>query len=80
MFQSQMVPSNLDDSQMMTLRLKSGCHIRFEVDTGAQCNILLLEVYKKATKDVALVHITPKPSHITAYGGTTLPVVRTMPL
>ena len=38
----------LDDSQFVTLRLKSGNHIRFQVDTGAQCNIVPLEVYKKA--------------------------------
>ena len=34
-------------------------------------------MYKKTAKYVALVHITPKPSHIMAYGGTTLPVVGT---
>ena len=35
-------------------------------------------MYNKGPKDVALVHITPKPFHITAYGGTTLPVVGTV--
>ena len=70
--------ATLDDSQVVTLRLESGCHIRFQVDTGAQCNVLPLELYKKATKDVFLTNVTPIQSRITAYGGTTLPVVGTV--
>ena len=68
----------LDDSQFVTLRLKSGNHIRFQVDTGAQCNVVPLKVYKKATKDVTLACVTPSHSRITAYGGDTLPVVETV--
>ena len=50
---------NLDDSQLVTLRLESGCHIRFQVDTGAQCNVVPLGIYKKATKDTQLKQVTP---------------------
>ncbi len=48
------------------------------MDTGAQCNVLPLKVYKKATKDMALALVTHARSPITAYGGSTLPVVGTV--
>ena len=52
--------ASVDDSQLVTLQLtESGGHIRFQVDTGAQCNVVPLGVYKKATKDAALVNISP---------------------
>ena len=66
---------NVDDSQLITMRLASSSHIRFQVDTGAQCNVLTLEIYKRATKDWGLIHVTPSRMNITAYGGTKLPVV-----
>ena len=46
--------------------------MRFQVDTGAQCNVI---PYKKACKDPKLVRATPVKTTIQAYGGTTLPVV-----
>ena len=70
-----MAAVSLDDSQLVTLKLESGNYLRFQVDTGAQCNVIPLELYKKATKDTKLAHVTPLRSQITAYGGTTLPVV-----
>ena len=65
----------LDDSQLVTLRLESSSHIRFQADTGAQCNVVPLEIYKKATKDLSLTQMTAAQTRITAYGGTVLPVV-----
>ena len=65
----------LDDSQFVTLRIKTGGFIRFQVDTGAQCNVLPLDTYKEATGDRALREVTPTNSRVTAYGGATLPVV-----
>ena len=38
----------LDDSQFVTLCVKSGSFIRFQVDTGAQCNVLPLATYRDA--------------------------------
>ena len=61
----------------VTVKLESGNHIRFEADTGAQCNVLPLVIYKKATKDEQLNNVTPVQSKIRAYGGTALPVVGT---
>ena len=38
-----------DESQFVTLKVESGNYIRFQVDTGAQCNVLPVETYKKQT-------------------------------
>ena len=54
----------LDDSQFITLRIKSGSYIRFQVDTGAQCNVLPLDTYKKATGDNTLRLITPTNTEV----------------
>lgn len=47
------------------------------MDTGAQCNVLPLMMYK-VTKDYKLAKATLCRSHITAYGGTTPPVIGTV--
>ena len=73
-FPTQIAAVGLDDSQFVTLKLKLGIFLRFQVDTGAQCNIIPLALYKQATKDHKLMQITPGKSQITAYGGATLPV------
>ena len=77
-FHTHTSTASLDDSQTVTLRLDSGSHIRFQVDTGAQCNVVPLGVYKKATSDTALAQVCPSRMTITGYGGTTLPVVGTV--
>ena len=74
-FPTEVAAVSLDDSQLVTLKLESGNYLRFQVDTGAQCNVIPLELYQKATKDTKLAHVTPLKSQITAYGGATLPVV-----
>ena len=76
-FQTHVATATLDDSQLVTLRLNSGSHIRFQLDTGAQCNVVPLGIYKKATGDQKLKNVIPSRTHITAYGGATLPVVGT---
>ena len=68
----------LDDSQMVTFQLESGCYFCFQVNTGEQCNVLPVMLYKKATKDYKLANTAWEKSHITLYGGTTLPVVGTI--
>ena len=74
-YHTQVSVASLDDSQLVTLRLESGNYLRFQVDTGAQCNVIPLALYKKACKDPKLVRATPVKTTIQAYGGTTLPVV-----
>ena len=77
-FPLEALAATLDDTQFVTLRVESGSHIRFQVDTGAQCNVVPIEIYKKATRDMALNQVIPTNTRITAYGGTTLPVVGTV--
>ena len=48
-----------DDSQLATLKLESGHYLWFQPDTGAQCNVVPLHLYKKATKDFDLRNVTP---------------------
>ena len=39
----------IPDSSLVTLKVLSGNFIRFEIDTGARCNVLPIHIYKKAT-------------------------------
>ena len=59
--------SEIDDSQLVTLKLESGKYLRFQVDTRAQCNVVPLELYKKATMDQKLTQLMPASQKITAY-------------
>ena len=52
------------DSSLVTLKVLSGNFIAFEVDTGARCNVLPIHIYKKATGDFDLEHVTPSKSSI----------------
>ena len=49
----------LDDSQLVTVKLESGSFIRFQPDTGAQCNVIPLNIYRKASKDSKLEKVRP---------------------
>ena len=64
-----------DDSQLVTLTLESGYYLLFLPDTGAQCNVVPLHLYKKATKDFDLCRVTPVNTAIISYGGTSIPVL-----
>ena len=48
------------------------------MDTGAQCNVIPLNVYRKATKDYSLQNIVLSQQKIIAYGGSTIPVCGTV--
>lgn len=62
----------LDDSQLVMLKLKSGNYLPFLL--GAQCTIILVELYGKATKDYELEQATPLNTHLKAYRGSKLTV------
>ena len=79
-FPTEISALGVDDSQLVTVQLESGNYLRFQVDTGAQCNVIPLQLYQQAAKDHNLTHVTVTNSRITAYGGTTLPVVGTVAL
>ena len=64
-----------DDSQLVTLTLESGYYLLFLPDTGAQCNVVPLHLYKKTTKDFDLGRVTPVNTAIISYGGTSIPVL-----
>ena len=65
----------MDDSQLVTLKLESANYLRFQPDTGAQCNVIPLHLYKKTTKDVDLCNVTPVNMVIILYGGTSIPIL-----
>ena len=65
----------LDDSQLVTLKLECGNYLRFQPDSGAQCNVVPLHLYKKATKDVDLCNVTPVNAVIISYGGNSIPIL-----
>ena len=69
----------MDDSQLVTLALKleSANYLRFQPDTGAQCNVIPLHLYKKTTKDVDLCNVTPVKMAIISYGGSSIPILGT---
>ena len=74
-FPADVAAVHLDDSNFVTLKLNSGNFMCFQVDTGAQCNMIPLDLYKQATLDSSLQKVRAIQSQITAYGGTALPVV-----
>ncbi|XP_032225763.1 uncharacterized protein LOC116608835 [Nematostella vectensis] len=65
----------LDDSQLVTLRLESGNSLHFQADTGAQCNVVPLSLYKKATNDIVLRNVKSTKSTISANGGSKLALI-----
>ena len=79
-FLTEISALGVDDSQLVTVQLESGNYLHFQVDTGVQCNIIPLQLYQQAAKDHKLTHVAVTNSRITAYGGTTLPVVGTVAL
>ena len=79
-FPTQVSVLQVDDSQLVTVQLQSGNYICFQLDTVAQCNVIPVNLYKKATEDRKLTNVVPTNSFITAYGGVTLPVIGTAAL
>ena len=71
----EIAANSLDDSQIVTLKLESGNYLRFQPDTGAQCNTIPVHLYKKASKDFNLDKVKPPQTAIAAYGGSKLEVV-----
>ena len=59
--------------KFVTLKLRnSGNYMKFQLDTGAECNVVPLHMYKKATGDIKLRNVTPSNDAIVAFGGTKL--------
>lgn len=75
MYQIEVAAVKLDDSQLVTLKLESGNFIRFQPDTGAQCNVLPLHVYRKASKDEKLEKVNRTQASLVAYGGSKIKAI-----
>ena len=73
MFHTSVPGFDVDALQCVTL--DNGNHVRFQADTGAQCNVMPLDVYKRATRDFKLSHVKPGSQRITAYGGSEIKVI-----
>ena len=74
MFHTSVPGFDVDASQCVILCLDNGNHVRFQEDTGAQCNVMPLDVYKRATQDFKLSHVKLGSQRITAYGGSEIKV------
>ena len=71
-------PNQSSDSSLVTLKVPTGNFIRFEIDTGARCNVLPIHIYKKATGDCDLKRISPAKSSIISYDGGNIPALGTV--
>ena len=60
----------LKDNQVVTLKLSrtANNYIRFQMDSGADCNVIPLHVYQPATGDKALEFLRPTQMRLFVYG------------
>ena len=65
----------LDDSQLVTLQLESVNFIRFQPDKGAQCSVLPLLVYKRASNDHNLEKVIFVHTALMLYGEAKIKVM-----
>ena len=65
----------LNDSQIVTIKLESGSFIPFQPDTGAQCNVIPVHIYKEATKDRQMEKVKLIKTSLVAYGGSKIKVI-----
>ena len=77
-FQVSKVSAQSCDSNLVTLKFSSGNFIRFEIDTGARCNVLPVHIYKKATGDFDLKQVNTAKSSIVSYDGGNISVSGTV--
>ena len=70
--------SQSSDSNLVTVKVPTGNFIRFEIDTGARCNVLPVHIYKKATGDFDLKQVNPANSSVVSYDGGNIPVLGTV--
>lgn len=69
------VSGTSDCNETVTMQLPNGNYLKFQLDTGAQCNVVPLHLYQGATGDTKLQKVVPSNAHIVSYGGTRMPVV-----
>ena len=64
----QVAQINLSDEQMITLKVRDHHYIRFQIDSGADCNVLPLHVYKAVTGDEPLNRVEPLRVQLMGFG------------
>ena len=67
-----------DGRGIATIQVSEDAYIQFHVDTGAECNVLPLHIYRSATGDVSLTDVLPSTSSIILYGGMKKPIIGTV--
>ena len=65
----------LEPAQQVTLKMESGKFVRFQPDTGAQCNVLPVHIYCLATEDEDLHNVVEVQLALLAHGGSRVDVV-----
>ena len=75
MYHTDIATVKLDDSQLITLKLESGNFVYFQPDTEAQCKVMPLHIYAKASKDETLEKVTHTEASLVAYGASKVKVV-----
>lgn len=58
----------LRDEQMVTLKLRPKCYLSFQIDNGADCNVLPVHVYVAATGDHEMKNVTLSNCTLFGYG------------
>ena len=61
-------PVHLRDKHMVTFKISDKAAIRCQIDSGADCNVLPLHVYKPASQDWHLQRIRPSRATLFGYG------------
>ena len=69
MYTAKIISSiKLRDEQTVSLKIRPKCYIRFQIDNGADCNVLPLHVYKAATGDHYLKNVIPSKTIVYVHG------------
>ena len=61
-------PVKLSDDQTVTLKVRERHYIRFQLDSGADCNVLPIHVYMAATGDEQLLKVKSSSVRLLGYG------------
>ena len=61
-------PVKLSDDQTVTLKVRERHDIRFQLDSGADCNVMPIHVYMVATSDDQLIKVKSSLVHLLGYG------------
>ena len=64
----QVAQIKLSNEQTITLKVRDHHYIRFQIDSGADCNVLPLHVYKVATGDEPLNRVEPSRVRLMGFG------------